>query len=85
MTPCFDYHTTDNVSYCALASLCSILESCNNTTGTCESNRSVCVSNSCCTPNQVCLPLLWTMLRSSSSNTDNITTHDQALTFQQQQ
>jgi hypothetical protein len=59
MTPCFDYRTTHNVSYCAPASLCSILELCNNITGTCTSNTSVCVVNSCCEPKPVCLPLAW--------------------------
>ncbi|CAF4391335.1 unnamed protein product, partial [Adineta steineri] len=47
-TPCFDYQTINNTSYCAPAILCSILERCDNVTQTCSSNDSVCVINSCC-------------------------------------
>lgn len=67
MTPCFDYRTTNNISYCAPASLCSILEPCNNMTGTCPSNTSVCIVNSCCVPKTICLPLEWTTLCPSTS------------------
>ena len=59
-TPCFDYRTINNTSYCAPASLCSILSPCNNSTNGCSSNTSVCVVNSCCSPRTVCLPLSWT-------------------------
>jgi hypothetical protein len=59
-TPCFNYLTINNISYCAPASLCSILAPCNNITNTCSSNTSVCIVNSCCSPKTVCLPLLWT-------------------------
>jgi hypothetical protein len=66
-TPCFDYHTIDTIGYCAPASLCSILESCNNITNTCSLNTSVCIINSCCQPKTVCLPLAWTTLCPSTS------------------
>ncbi|CAF3684658.1 unnamed protein product [Rotaria socialis] len=55
-TPCFDYRTFNNISYCAPGILCSILEPCNNVTYNCASNTSVCVINSCCSPQAVCLP-----------------------------
>lgn len=57
-TPCFDYRTFENISYCAPGILCSILETCNNITYTCTSNTSVCIVNSCCSSQPVCLPLL---------------------------
>ncbi len=66
-TPCFDYRTIDSISYCAPASLCSILEPCNNITNTCTLNTSVCIVNSCCQTKTVCLPLVWTSLCSSTS------------------
>ena len=62
---CFDYRTIDNISYCAPASLCSILEPCDNIT--CTSNTSVCIVNSCCQTKTVYLPLKWTSLCSSTS------------------
>lgn len=66
-TPCFDYRTINNESYCAPASICSILESCNNITGECSSDTSVCIVNSCCLTKSVCLPLMWTSLCSLTS------------------
>jgi len=63
-TPCFDYRTINNQSYCALASLCSLLEPCNDT---CSSNTSICIINSCCQPKTRCLPLSWTNICPSSS------------------
>jgi hypothetical protein len=63
-TPCFDYHTIDSISYCAPASLCSILEPCQNV---CSLNTSVCIVNSCCQPKTVCLPLEWITLCPSTS------------------
>ncbi|CAF4305241.1 unnamed protein product, partial [Rotaria magnacalcarata] len=56
-TPCFDYRTLNNISYCAPGILCSILAPCNNVTYNCTSITSVCVINSCCSPQAVCLPL----------------------------
>jgi hypothetical protein len=56
-TPCFNYLTFNGVNLCAPAVLCSILEPCDNNTYTCASNTSVCVVNSCCSPQAVCLPL----------------------------
>ncbi|CAF3896181.1 unnamed protein product, partial [Adineta steineri] len=61
-TPCFDYRTINNISYCAPGILCSILERCDNNTQTCSSNSSVCIINSCCSPQAVCLPLLATQM-----------------------
>ena len=61
-TPCFDYRTLTNTSYCAPASQCSILEPCDNIRYACASNTSICVVNSCCSPQAICLPLLWTNL-----------------------
>ncbi|CAF4077108.1 unnamed protein product, partial [Adineta steineri] len=61
-TPCFDYRTISNISYCAPAILCSILEECDNITQICSSNNSVCVINSCCSSQAVCLPLLATQI-----------------------
>jgi hypothetical protein len=56
-TPCYEYYTINNSRYCAPGILCSILEPCNNITYTCTSNTSVCVVNSCCSTQAVCLPL----------------------------
>ncbi len=56
-TPCFDYRTFSNISVCAPAVDCSILASCDNITKTCTSNTSVCIVNSCCSQQAVCLPL----------------------------
>ncbi|CAF3489427.1 unnamed protein product [Rotaria socialis] len=69
LTPCYDYRTATNMSYCAPGSLCSMLEQCDNVTGGCASNSYVCVVNSCCTPYNVCLPLSWTSLCSSVNDT----------------
>ena len=66
-TPCFDYRSLNNTSYCAPAVDCSILESCNNITHDCASNSSVCVNNSCCSPQAVCLPLSATNFCKSGS------------------
>ncbi|CAF1002235.1 unnamed protein product [Adineta steineri] len=62
LTPCYDYRTINNISYCAPGILCSILETCDNITQTCSSNTSVCVINSCCSSQAVCLPLLATQM-----------------------
>ena len=59
-TPCFDYRTLNNTRYCAPGILCSILEACNSTTSTCTSDDLVCVINSCCSPQAVCIPASWT-------------------------
>lgn len=56
-TLCFDYRTLNNRSYCAPPILCSVLEPCSNVTYACTSNTSVCIVNSCCSPQAVCLPL----------------------------
>ncbi|CAF1032019.1 unnamed protein product [Adineta steineri] len=61
-TPCFDYRTINNISYCAPAILCLILERCDNITQTCSSNNSICVINSCCSLQPVCLPFLATQI-----------------------
>ncbi|CAF4099959.1 unnamed protein product, partial [Adineta steineri] len=61
-TPCFDYRTINNISYCAPGILCSILERCDNITQTCSSNNSICVINSCCSSQAVCLPFLATRM-----------------------
>ncbi|CAF1482448.1 unnamed protein product, partial [Adineta steineri] len=62
-TPCFDYRTINNISFCAPGILCSILERCDNITQTCPSNNSICIINSCCSSSQpVCLPLLATQV-----------------------
>ena len=58
-TPCYDYRTVNNTSYCAPGVLCSILEARNNINYKCSSNTSVCIINSCCSPQAVCLPLSW--------------------------
>ena len=58
VTPCFDYRMSNNNRYCAPGILCSILLPCNN--GTCPSTSSICVVNSCCSPQAVCLPLFAT-------------------------
>ena len=57
-TPCFNYQTRDNISYCAPAIDCSILTNCNDS---CSSNAFVCVTNTCCQPKGKCLPLFLTM------------------------
>lgn len=72
-TPCYNYRGIDNVTYCAPGSLCSILESCNNITSGCASSTSVCIVNSCCTPQAVCLPLSLTSLCSSENVTNYAT------------
>ncbi|CAF1578477.1 unnamed protein product [Adineta steineri] len=61
-TPCFDFRTINNISYCAPGILCSILEACDNITQTCSSNNSICVINSCCSPQAVCLPVSATQM-----------------------
>ncbi|CAF4327001.1 unnamed protein product, partial [Adineta steineri] len=61
-TPCFDYRTINNISYCAPGILCSILERCDNITQTCSSNNSICIINSCCSSQAVCLPFLVTQM-----------------------
>ena len=60
LTPCFDYRSWNNTSYCAPAIDCSILTPCDNITNQCASNTSVCVVNSCCSPQAICLPLFAT-------------------------
>ncbi|CAF4431854.1 unnamed protein product, partial [Rotaria sp. Silwood2] len=52
---CFDYVTQNNTHYCAPGVLCSVLEPCNGFT--CASNTAVCVVNTCCSPQAVCLPV----------------------------
>ena len=64
-TPCFNYRNVNNERFCAPASICSILEPCNNITGECSSKTSVCIVNSCCSTKSVCLPLVWANLCSS--------------------
>ncbi len=59
-TPCYDYRSFSNISFCAPGILCSILETCDNITYTCASNTSLCIVNSCCSPQAVCLPVLST-------------------------
>ncbi|CAF4378045.1 unnamed protein product, partial [Adineta steineri] len=68
-TPCFDYRTINNISYCAPGILCSILERCDNITQTCSSNNSICVINSCCSPQAVCLPFLARQMCNTGMNT----------------
>ncbi|CAF1089298.1 unnamed protein product [Adineta steineri] len=68
-TPCFDYRTINNISYCAPGILCSILETCDNITQICSSNNSICVINSCCSSQAVCLPLLATYMCKTGTNT----------------
>lgn len=67
-TNCFSYLTPNNISYCAPGILCSILTPCDNITYSCESNTSVCVINSCCLPQRVCLPLAFTNFCVSGKN-----------------
>lgn len=55
-TPCFNYRTINNASFCAPGIDCSILESCNNVNYSCSSNSSTCIINSCCPSQAVCLP-----------------------------
>ncbi|CAF0977057.1 unnamed protein product [Adineta steineri] len=57
-TSCFNYRTINNITYCAPGILCSILERCNNITQICSSNNSICITNSCCSSQAVCLPFL---------------------------
>ncbi|CAF1530276.1 unnamed protein product [Adineta ricciae] len=81
-TPCFNYRTANNISYCAPAIHCPVLQPCNSVTSTCASNDSVCIVNSCCSPTAVCLPLLTTnfcirgkksMLRNRSKGKGTVT------------
>ena len=62
LTPCFDYRTSNYTSYCTPGILCSLLEPCDNITHSCASNTSVCIINSCCSLQTVCLPLPLTSL-----------------------
>lgn len=57
LTRCFTYRTAINIPYCAPGFLCSLLDPCDNRTGTCASNTSVCIIDSCCNPPERCLPL----------------------------
>lgn len=59
VTPCYQYTTINNNSFCAPGALCSILTPCDNITRSCAQNSSVCVVNSCCEQGPVCVPLLW--------------------------
>lgn len=68
-TLCFQYRTLNNQIYCAPGILCSILELCNERTNNCISNTSVCIVNSCCSPQAVCLPVSLTSFCNSSKNT----------------
>jgi hypothetical protein len=54
--PCFAYLTPSNATLCAPGIICSLLEPCNNANFSCASSSSVCVVNSCCSPQHVCLP-----------------------------
>jgi hypothetical protein len=67
-TPCFDYRTINNTRYCASGMLCSIMESCDNATYNCASDTSVCIINSCCSPQAICLPLSFTRFCSPGNN-----------------
>ncbi|CAF4448156.1 unnamed protein product [Rotaria socialis] len=58
--PCYNYLSFNSTSYCAPGILCSILQSCYNVALSCGSNDFVCIVNSCCTPQPVCLPILFT-------------------------
>lgn len=58
-TPCFDYRSYDNNSYCAPGVLCDILETCNNITRSCA-NGVIGIVKSCCSPRAICLPLIAT-------------------------
>ena len=62
LTRCFTYLTANNLPYCAPAFLCDLLEPCDNRTGTCTSNTSVCIINACCNPPERCLPFASTNL-----------------------
>ncbi len=53
---CYDFQTTNGTSFCAPASSCELLDSC-NLHKQCASNTSVCIVNSCCAQ-PVCLPLI---------------------------
>ncbi|CAF1050114.1 unnamed protein product [Adineta steineri] len=68
-TPCFDYRTINNISYCASGILCSILERCDNITQTSSSNNSICFNNSSCSSQVVCLPLLATQMCERGTST----------------
>ena len=59
--PCFAYQSPNYGRICAPAFVCSVLEPCNQTTFTCSSNASICVTDSCCSPQAMCLP--WTSLK----------------------
>ena len=72
-TPCFDYRSWNNTSYCAPAIDCSILTPCDNVTNQCASNTSVCITNSCCSPQAVCLPLFATEICTSNPGILNTT------------
>lgn len=67
-TPCYDYRTLNNSRFCAPGIICSILEPCDNVTYTCVSNTSICVINSCCSPQTICLPLSVTDFCISGNN-----------------
>lgn len=54
--PCFAYQSLNFGRMCAPAFLCSVLEPCNQVNFSCSSNSSICVINSCCSPQAVCLP-----------------------------
>ncbi|CAF3577643.1 unnamed protein product [Rotaria sp. Silwood1] len=71
-TPCFYYFMLNKTSYCAPGILCSILEPCNNITFTCASATSVCVVNSCCSPQAVCVPWSATNLCKTGKDRRNV-------------
>ena len=73
LTPCFAYRSWNNTRYCAPAIDCSILTPCDNVTNQCASNTLVCIVNSCCSPQAVCLPLFVTEICTANPGISNST------------
>lgn len=73
LTPCFEYRSSNNTRYCAPAIDCSILTPCDNVTHQCTSSTSVCIVNSCCSPQAICFPLLATEICMKNLDISNST------------
>ena len=78
-TTCFQYRLPDNSPFCAPGVLCSILEPCDSIMHTCSSINSICVINSCCSQQAVCLP--WSLANFCMLSKNNIFAENE-ITFQ---
>ena len=67
-THCFSYQLINNRSICVPPIDCSILQPCDNITRQCQSSSFVCVIDSCCSAQTVCIPWAFTTICRSSTD-----------------